>query len=211
RDLTAHTDEAQWAMELVFMIEGALALRAVDELRALRPLLCEYAGKNLACGTLIATFGSSERFLGRVAHMLGDRSAAERHFDAALDMDRRMRSVVHVAETLAHQALFVASAGNAARAASIAREARSLAEPIGQRRVLRVLEELEQPSGPDGLSEREVEVLRLLTAGLSNQEIGERLHISANTAANHVRSILMKTGAANRTQAAMYAAQHQLV
>ena len=52
---------------------------------------------------------------------------------------------------------------------------------------------------------------RLLAGGCSNQEIGLRLHISANTAANHVRSILMKTGAANRTQAAMYAAQRNLV
>ena len=66
-------------------------------------------------------------------------------------------------------------------------------------------------AGPDGLSDREVEVLRLLASGLSNHEIGTRLHISANTAANHIRRILMKTGAANRTQAAMYAAQHQLV
>ena len=47
--------------------------------------------------------------------------------------------------------------------------------------------------------------------GLSNREIGARLHISGNTAANHVRSILTKTGAANRTQAAMYAATHEIV
>ena len=54
-------------------------------------------------------------------------------------------------------------------------------------------------------------MLRLLAGGLSNQEIGARLHISTNTAANHIRSILMKTGAANRTQAAMYAARHEVV
>ena len=42
-------------------------------------------------------------------------------------------------------------------------------------------------------------MLALLARGLSNREIGTRLFISANTAANHVRSILMKTGTANRT------------
>ena len=68
--------------------------------------------------------------------------------------------------------------------------------------MVRLLADRGSPTGPDGLTDREVEVLRLLAAGLSNQEIGARLHISANTAANHVRSILMKTGAANRTQAA---------
>ena len=55
---------------------------------------------------------------------------------------------------------------------------------------------------PDGLTSRETEVLRLVGEGLLNREIGERLVISENTAANHVRSILAKTGSANRTQAA---------
>jgi DNA-binding CsgD family transcriptional regulator len=213
RDLASHTDEAQWPMELVFMVEGALAIGDADAVRALRPLLAEYAGMNLVSGTLIATFGSTERFLGRIAAFLGDHAAAEHHFVSALEMDRRMRSVVHVSETLARHALFVAALGQQDRAFDLARQARDIAEPIGQRRVLRLLERVESNQGapgPDGLTERELEVLRLLAAGLSNQAIGAHLHISGNTAANHVRSILMKTGAANRTQAAMYAAHHQL-
>jgi DNA-binding NarL/FixJ family response regulator len=47
-------------------------------------------------------------------------------------------------------------------------------------------------------------VLGLLAQGLGNRAIAERLVISENTAANHVRSILAKTGSANRTQAALY-------
>ena len=66
------------------------------------------------------------------------------------------------------------------------------------------------PAATDGLTQREVEVLRLLAAGLSNREIGVQLYISANTAANHVRSILTKTGTTNRTQAARYATNHHL-
>ena len=58
---------------------------------------------------------------------------------------------------------------------------------------------------PDGLSERELEVLRCIADGLSNREIGGQLFISQNTVANHVRAILRKTGCANRTEAAMYA------
>jgi DNA-binding NarL/FixJ family response regulator len=54
-------------------------------------------------------------------------------------------------------------------------------------------------------------VLRLVAEGRSNREIGEQLFISQNTAANHVRSILLKTGATNRTSAAMYAAEHDLL
>ena len=58
---------------------------------------------------------------------------------------------------------------------------------------------------PDDLSAREVDVLRLVARGLSNRELGAALFISEHTAANHVRSILRKTGCANRTEAAAYA------
>ena len=48
-------------------------------------------------------------------------------------------------------------------------------------------------------------MLALIAEGRSNRDIGLRLHISPHTAANHVRSILMKTGCANRTEAAAWA------
>jgi pimeloyl-ACP methyl ester carboxylesterase/DNA-binding CsgD family transcriptional regulator len=60
-------------------------------------------------------------------------------------------------------------------------------------------------SAPDLLTAREVEVLRLIAAGRSNQEIAAALVISVNTVTNHVKSILGKTGSANRTEAASYA------
>jgi len=61
------------------------------------------------------------------------------------------------------------------------------------------------PSSLDDLSQRELEVLRLLAAGRSNRDIAETLYISLNTVATHVRNILTKTGTANRTEAAAYA------
>jgi DNA-binding NarL/FixJ family response regulator len=61
------------------------------------------------------------------------------------------------------------------------------------------------------LSPRELEVLGLLAAVKSNREIAERLHISQATVATHVRHILEKTGSANRTQAALWAREHDLL
>ena len=58
---------------------------------------------------------------------------------------------------------------------------------------------------PDGLSQREVEVLRLLAAGRSNQQVADELVISLNTVTHHVTNIFNKSGAANRTEAAAYA------
>jgi len=211
RPLVGRSAEAQWPMELVFMTEAALALEDTAAVRTLRPLLAEYAGMNLASGTLIATFGSADRLLGRVAALLGDHATAGRHLDTALDMDRRMRSPVHVAESLAHLARHQAATGHVERSRELTQQALDLALGTGQHRIARTLAVLAPSPRPAGLSAREVDVLRLVAAGCSNQEIGSRLFISANTAANHVRSILLKTGAANRTQAAIYAAQHDLV
>jgi DNA-binding NarL/FixJ family response regulator len=63
---------------------------------------------------------------------------------------------------------------------------------------------------PDGLSVRELEVLRLIAAGKSNQQIAEALVISESTVAKHVTSILAKTESANRTEAGAYAHKHGL-
>jgi DNA-binding CsgD family transcriptional regulator/tetratricopeptide (TPR) repeat protein len=210
RNLVNCTAEAQWPMELVFMLEAALVLENRDAVRALRPFVTAYAGKNIVAGNFVALFGSADRYLGRIAALTGDAKAAERHFKVALEMDRRMGSVIHTAETLARHALFESSRGRAEEARRLAEQVRDIAAPIGHTRVLDLIDPL-MATGPDGLTQREVEVLRLLGAGLSNREIGERLYISTNTAANHVRSILLKTGATNRTQAAMYAADHEML
>jgi DNA-binding CsgD family transcriptional regulator/pimeloyl-ACP methyl ester carboxylesterase len=61
---------------------------------------------------------------------------------------------------------------------------------------------------PSGLSEREAEVLRLLAAGRSNQQIADELFISVNTVSHHLRNIFAKTGTGNRTEAASFAHQH---
>lgn len=211
RNLGERTEAARWPMELIFMVEAALALGNREAVHTLRPFVARYEGKNLMAGQFVAVFGSADRYLARIAALNGEIDSAHAYFSSALEMDRRMGSVVHVAETLARRALFALAHGDGEEARQWADEARAIAAPIGQTRVLELVDLLMTTHGPDGLTEREVEVLRLLAEGLSNRAIGERLFISSNTAANHVRSILVKTGAANRTQAAMYAADHELL
>jgi pimeloyl-ACP methyl ester carboxylesterase/DNA-binding CsgD family transcriptional regulator len=72
-------------------------------------------------------------------------------------------------------------------------------------------DEAPEPARPDGLSEREVQVLRLLAAGKSNRAIAEWLVLSPHTVTRHVSNIFDKTGAANRAEAATYAARHGLL
>jgi DNA-binding NarL/FixJ family response regulator len=63
---------------------------------------------------------------------------------------------------------------------------------------------------PDELTPREVEVLRLIAAGLSNQEIADKLVLSNATVKTHVNRIFYKTGARDRAQAVRYAYEHRL-
>jgi HD-GYP domain-containing protein (c-di-GMP phosphodiesterase class II) len=64
---------------------------------------------------------------------------------------------------------------------------------------------------PADLSDREVEVLRLLARGLSNRAIGATLYISSRTAEHHVQHIYTKIGASTRAAAAMFAMEHGLL
>jgi NarL family two-component system response regulator LiaR len=78
----------------------------------------------------------------------------------------------------------------------------------------RVLQEISQPPTQtrtdDPLTEREVEVLKLIARGMSNQEIAEQLVISETTVRTHVSRILSKLHLASRTQAALYALKEGL-
>ena len=60
------------------------------------------------------------------------------------------------------------------------------------------------------LTDREIEVLRLIAKGFSNADISDRLFLSEGTVRNHVSAILAKLGVSDRTQAAVIAIQHGL-
>jgi NarL family two-component system response regulator LiaR len=77
----------------------------------------------------------------------------------------------------------------------------------------KLMQELSRPAeqpGPDPLTEREMEVLRLVAQGKSNRDIAEGLVITEGTVRVHVSGILSKLHLASRTQATLYALREGL-
>ena len=108
------------------------------------------------------------------------------------------------AQTALHEALQIATAlgavGLADDVSVLARRAR-----------LQIVGVTRPPAQDLGLTPREREVLQLLAEGMSNERIAQTLFMSPKTASVHVSRILMKLGAANRTEAAATARRHGLV
>ena len=75
----------------------------------------------------------------------------------------------------------------------------------------RLMREVRAPDSPEALTEREVDVLRLLAQGQANKQIALNLRIGEKTVKTHVSNILAKLGVPSRTQAALYAVRIGLV
>jgi len=107
--------------------------------------------------------------------------------------------------------------GDHLRAQELLEEALQISTDLGMPPLRQRVDDLISRAGetpasgyPGGLSQREVDVLRLISNGKTDREIAEELSISVNTEGNHLRSILSKTDSANRNEAAAYAIRRGL-
>ncbi|PTM58235.1 response regulator [Desmospora activa] len=90
----------------------------------------------------------------------------------------------------------------------------SILHPVMARKLLDNIsgeKKTDRGSGDDTLTPRELDVLQLMVKGLSNKEIAEQLFISDKTVKIHVSNILKKLRVKSRSQAIIYAIQHELV
>jgi DNA-binding CsgD family transcriptional regulator len=170
-------------------------------------------------GHLVACYGAADRYLGMLATVLGEWERAEAHFESALSLNRRLGArtwEAHTAYEHARMHLARGGADDMTRAREQLSVSLALAQSIGLdglASAIRGLGARELPAHADGggLTARELQILALVAQGGSNREIGRSLYISEHTVANHIRSILRKTGCANRTQAAAYAHRHGML
>jgi len=205
-----------WLASLTYLTDACAAVGHEPVAALLYPALAPHERTNVMIGHLVVCYGAADRYLGMLAANLGDWDRAEEHFERAIALNRHMGARTWLAHTEYEYARMLLACGGSARDRARAHlsRARELAAAIGLRTLSARIAAIAAPLLPSGfpnqLSAREADVLRLVARGLSNREIGAQLYISEHTAANHIRSILRKTGCANRTEAASYAHKHGL-
>ncbi|NPD05554.1 response regulator transcription factor [Nocardioides sp. zg-1308] len=102
-----------------------------------------------------------------------------------------------------------------AQAVRVVNEGQSLISPSMAVKLIDEFKQMSKPEREQGpalrLTERELEVLRLVAKGLNNREVAKELFISENTVKNHVRNILEKLQLHSRMEAVMYAMREKLL
>ena len=169
-----------------------------------------------------------DRLLGLLAQTMGDMDQAVLHFQQSLAFCRS-GGYRHEQAWACHDYAAALLAGvhdhasrpdNRGEAMSLLNEALAVSNELGMRPLMRHVVTMQEKTQslprrgsayPDGLTQREVGVLRLVAAGKTDREIAEDLVISVKTVGNHVSNILNKTRASNRTEAATYAAHRGLL
>lgn len=221
-DFAAVPRDGLWVTCLAYLAEVCAVLGDARRARELYRHLLPYAGHNVVAGTTVACYGAADRYLGLLAATGGEPEAAAGHLEAAIALHRRTGARPFLARSQHDYAALLLAVGTAdgrGAASTLLGEARATASELGMETLVQQIHRLSRQArlpvaeevNPDGLSRRELQVLRLLAAGRSNRDIATGLFVSPNTVANHVRSILAKTGTSNRTEAAAYARRHSLL
>jgi DNA-binding CsgD family transcriptional regulator len=221
---TEDTDTRRGARIHYLMNKVALALIAVanqDRDTATEAYATFEMERDMAAQGLMP--GSVSRVLGLLTMVMECYDDAAAHFDRALAFCRNGGYWPELAWVCCEYADILLSRNgpnDIQKALELVEEGLDITDELGMKPLAGRIQELGKrllakrrgrSDYPDGLTEREVEVLRLVATGKSNQEIAEDLIISPNTVIRHVSNIFNKIGVSNRAEAASYANQRGLV
>jgi DNA-binding CsgD family transcriptional regulator len=224
-DLAAVPRDPAWSFSLATLALACYHLGEAGTAVKLYPLLEPYADRNIVTGRVGAIcLGPAAYFLGLLHLTLSLPEQALLRFQQAAAVAGRMQARPMLAMSREGQAralLALDRPGDRQQATALLDEVTAIAQALGIRGLGKRAATLRTaipattaapraPTWPDGLTDREVEVLRLIATGHSNRAIAQALFISPNTVLHHVSSIYAKLGAANRAEAAAYATRRGL-
>src|SRR5207342_68707 len=120
-----------WVASLTYLADAACAVGDEAAAELLYPELEPLTGMNVMIGHGVACYGSGDRYLGMLAATLGEPARAQRHFEAAMKLNRRMEAQTWLAHTAFEYGRLLARAGEPERAAAMLAEAGALADRHG--------------------------------------------------------------------------------
>jgi ATP/maltotriose-dependent transcriptional regulator MalT len=210
-----------WLPNLAILAEVCAFLGDSQRAAKLYDLLLPYGERNVVSSSAP---GVVARHLGLLATTMGLFDDAAAHYETALRLNERMGARVALVHTLqAYGAMLLTQSGRTSlgRARQLLERALAISDEVGmtydaeqirsllaERRLSAVAHH--DPGYPNGLSEREVEVLRLIAAGRSNREIAAELVLSVRTVERHITNIYGKIDARGKADATAYALNHGL-
>ena len=166
---------------------------------------------------------STDRVLGLLSTTMGALDQAAGHFEDGLAFTRRAGYRPELAWTCCDYAdalLQRDGPGDRAKATSLLDESLAISQEVGMRTLAQRVADRQQqlgsqpqsiPAYPDGLTQREVEVLRLIARGKSNSQISRELVVAEGTTRRHVSNIYAKIAVTNRAEATRYALRQGLL
>ena len=172
---------------------------------------------------IMVFYMGTDHVLGQLSVTMGRLDQAVGHFEDSLVFCRKPGYRPNLAWTCYDysQALSQRNeTGDREKVTALLDESLAIATALGMRPLMELVTELQastatQPAAaaayPDGLTQREVEVLRLLAQGRSNSQISEELVVAEGTTRRHVANIYEKIGVANPTEATRYALREGLL
>jgi DNA-binding CsgD family transcriptional regulator len=161
----------------------------------------------------------AHRLLGEIDTESAHHAVAETHLSIAFDLAHTCEAPFERALTLLALAELRAASGETGEATRLLDDVRRICAPLGAAPTLARVDALgarlastpQTKTIPFGLTQRELDVLRLLVAGRSNPEIAEALFISRDTARTHVANIFRKLDVGTRAEAVDRAHRHGLL
>ncbi len=197
-----------------FGLAVAAALGESDDAAALYDLLAPYRGHHVASGmTAMVYFGPVELWLGVGASHLRRLDQAVAHLEHAEHACAENGAAAFRVEAQYELALALMARGrpgDVEQARSLLAASRAKAGGLGMaalsEKITALRRRVERADPTRALTRREREVADLVSEGLTNRELAERLVIAERTAENHVQHILTKLRLSNRSQLAVWAA-----
>jgi predicted ATPase/DNA-binding CsgD family transcriptional regulator/DNA-binding winged helix-turn-helix (wHTH) protein len=208
--------DSMWLACIAYLSEVSYRLKDQTGAKILYEALLPHKDFNILVGANIVTFGLVDRYLGLLSSVNKQYHLAEQYFQNAIEQNEKQGLLVCAVHAKYNLAQLYETCHRLENLPALLEDVIIFTQKSGMKLLYSEAIQLKNnvkplstnsKVDPNALSKRERQVLEQIVLGSSNKDIAEKLFISENTVAAHIRHIFEKTGAKSRTEAAHFAVQ----